>query len=164
MPFAVIDDALFATLNQRCDVVLSSSSAAALPSLCWGMAGRLLDDRRTVEAWVREDQGRQFLADVRATARVAAVFEEPYTNIAVQFKGHDAVVRPASRDEADFLHHHVDNMVRELHRVAFGEVFARAFFEQPWSLLTVVRFTAAQCFVQTPGPHAGKPLRQDAQP
>lgn len=154
----MIDDALFALITQRCDVVLSSCSEAGLPSLCWGMAGRLLDDRRTVEAWVREDHARQFLADARATGRVAAVFNEPYTSIAVQFKGRDARVQAAVQDDEDFLRTHVNHMVHELDRVGFDERFARAVFEQPWSVLGVVRFTAAQVFVQTPGPRAGQPL------
>lgn len=155
----MIDDALLAALNQRCDVVLSSSSAAAVPSLCWGMAGRVLDDRCTVEAWVREDQARQFLADVRATGRAAAVFSEPFTNVAVQLKGRSgASVRAATRDDEAFLRHHVGNMVRELARVNFSEAFARNFFEHPWTLLAVVRFEAVEVFVQTPGPRAGQPL------
>ena len=154
----MIDDALFATINERSDVVLSSSSAAAVPSLCWGMAGRLLEDRRTVEAWVREDQARQFLADVRATGRVAAVFNEPYTHAAVQLKGSGASVRAASRDDEAFLRHHVGNMVTELARVYIPEAFARNFFEHPWTQLAVVRFEAAEVFVQTPGPRAGQPL------
>lgn len=154
----MIDDALFETLNRRCDIVVGSRSDRLAPSVCWGMAGRVLDDRRGVEVWVREDQGRQFLADVRATGHVAAVFNEPYTNVAVQFKGTDGCVRPATRDDADFLRRHVDHMVRELARVGFGESFARVFFEQSWSLLAVVRFTAAQTFIQTPGPRAGQPM------
>jgi hypothetical protein len=154
----VIDDALLAKLNQHCDVVLSSGSAAAVPSLCWGMAGRVLDDRRTVEAWVREDQARQFLADVRATGRVAAVFSEPFTNVAVQLKGRGGSVRPATRDDAAFLREHVGHMVAELARVNFAEAFARNFFEHPWTLLAVVRFEADEVFVQTPGPRAGQPL------
>lgn len=154
----MISDALFATLNQRCDVVLSSASAAALPSLCWGMAGRLLPDRRTVQAWVREDQARQFLADVRATGRVAAVFSEPYTNVAVQFKGSGARVRAATREDEAFLREHVGHMVQELARVGFDEVFARNFFEQPWTLLAQLSFEADAIFVQTPGPRAGQAL------
>jgi hypothetical protein len=154
----VIDAALLATLNQRCDVVLSSGSAAAVPSLCWGMAGRVLADGRTVQAWVREDQARQFLADVRATGRVAAVFNEPYTSVAVQLKGGGARVRAASRDDEAFLSDHVARMVRELARVNFDEGFARNFFEQPWTMLAVVSFEAAEVFVQTPGPRAGQPL------
>ena len=157
-PPTVIDDALFDTINQRSDVVLSSASASGVPSLCWGMAGRLLADRCTVEAWVREDQARQFLADVRATGRVAAVFSEPYTNIAVQFKGQGASVRPASREDEGFLRVHVNHMVHELARVNFAEFFVRNFFEQGWTMLAVVRFTAPQVFMQTPGPRAGQPL------
>jgi hypothetical protein len=154
----VIDAALLAKLNQHCDVVLSSGSAAAVPSLCWGMAGRVLDDRRSVEAWVREDQARQFLADVRATGKVAAVFSEPFTNVAVQLKGRGGSVRPATRDDEAFLRQHVGHMVAELARVNFGEAFARNFFEHPWTLLAVVRFEATEVFVQTPGPRAGQPL------
>jgi len=154
----VIDAALLATLNQRCDVVLSSGSAAAVPSLCWGMAGRVLDDRRTVQAWVREDQARQLLADVRATGRAAAVFSEPYTSVAVQLKGGRASVRAASQEDEAFLRQHVGHMVEQLARVNFGEVFVRSFFEQPWTLLAVVSFEAAAVFVQTPGPRAGQPL------
>ncbi len=155
---ALIDTALLETLNTRCDVVLSSVGAGHLPSLCWGMAGRLLEDRRSVEAWVREDQARDFLADVRRSGRVAAVFSEPYTSFAVQLKGRDASVRPATPDDAPLLRRHVDNMVRELERVRFGEAFARAMFEQAWNALAVVRFTAEAVFVQTPGPKAGQPL------
>lgn len=154
----MIDAALLAKLNQHCDVVLSSGSAAAVPSLCWGMAGRVLDDRRTVEAWVRDDQARQFLADVRATGKVAAVFSEPFTNVAVQLKGRGGSVRAATRDDAAFLREHVGHMVAELARVNFGEAFARNFFEHPWTLLAVVRFEATEVFVQTPGPRAGQPL------
>ncbi len=154
----MIDDALLAKINQHCDVVLSSASAAGVPSLCWGMAGRVLDDRRTVEAWVREDQARQFLADVRATGRVAAVFSEPYTSVAVQMKGSGASVRAATRDDEAFLRHHVGNMVRELALLYIPEQFARNFFEQPWTALAVVRFEAGDAFVQTPGPRAGQPL------
>lgn len=154
----MIDDALLAKLNRHCDVVLSSGSAAAVPSLCWGMAGRVLDDRRSVEAWVREDQARQFLADVRATGRVAAVFSEPFTNVAVQLKGRGGSVRPATRAYEAFLREHVAHMVAELARVNFGEGFARNFFEHPWTLLAVVRFEADEGFVQTPGPRAGQPL------
>lgn len=155
----MIDPALFETLNTRCDVVVSSAGADRLPSLCWGMAGRLLDDRCTVEAWVREDQARQLLADVRASGRAAVVFSEPYTNLAVQLKGRDASVRAATLEDAPLLRRHVEHMVRELERVQFGEAFARTFFEQPWSALAVVRFTAEAYFVQTPGPQAGQPLR-----
>jgi hypothetical protein len=154
----VIDDALFTKINQHCDVVLSCGSAAGVPSLCWGMAGRVLDDRLTVEAWVREDQARQFLADVRATGRVAAVFSEPFTNVAVQLKGRGASVRAATREDEAFLREHVGRMVAELARVNFGEAFARNFFEHPWTALAVVRFQAAEVFVQTPGPRAGQPL------
>jgi hypothetical protein len=139
----VIDDALFETINQRADIVLSSCSATGEPSLCWGMAGRLLDDRRTVQAWVREDQARQFLADVRATGRV------------VQLKGGGGSVRAASREDEPFLRLHVDHMVQALARVNFNEVFARNFFDQPWTMLAVVSFAATQVFVQTPGPRAG---------
>lgn len=154
----MINDALLAKINQHCDVVLSSASAAAVPSLCWGMAGRVLDDRRTVEAWVREDQARQFFADVRATGRVAAVFNEPYTNVAVQLKGRGGSVRAATRDDEAFLREHVGHMVAELARVNFAEAFARNFFEHPWTLLAVVRFEATEVFVQTPGPRAGQRL------
>ncbi len=154
----MIDDALLAKLNQHCDVVLSSSSAAAVPSLCWGMAGRVLDDRRTVEAWVREDQARQFLADVRATGKAAAVFSEPYTSVAVQLKGGGASVRAATRDDEAFLRQHVGHMVAELARIYIAEQFARNFFEQPWTALAVVRFEAGAVFVQTPGPRAGPAL------
>lgn len=160
----MISDALFATLNQRCDVVLSSASAAAVPSLCWGMAGRLLEDRRTVQAWVREDQARQLLADVRATGRAAVVFSEPYTNVAVQFKGRGARVRAGLREDEAFLREHVGHMVQELARVGFPEVFARNFFEQPWTLLAMVSFQADEIFVQTPGPRAGQALEADHAP
>lgn len=129
-----------------------------MPSLCWGMAGRLSDDRLHVEAWVREDQGRQFLADVRETGRVAAVFNEPYTNIAYQFKGRGARIRQATAEDAEFLRLHVSHMVTELARVFFTEAFARNFFEQPWSLLTVVHFPIEHSFSQTPGPRAGQAL------
>lgn len=153
-----IDDALFTCLNERCDVALSTVSAGGQPTLCWGMGGRLLDDRRTVEAFVREDHARQCLANLRNDGRAALVFVEPFTNVAVQFKGRDTTWRPATREDEPFLRFHVDNMVRELARVQFNATFARAFFEQPWSLLAMVRFTADQVFVQTPGPQAGQPL------
>jgi hypothetical protein len=130
-PAAVIDDALLATLNQRCDVVRSSSSAAAVPSLCWGMAGRVLADRRPSRPGCGKTR--------RATGRLAAVFSEPFTNVAVQLKGRGGQVRPATRDDPAFLRVHVAHMAAELARGNFGEAFARNFFEHPWTALAVVR-------------------------
>jgi hypothetical protein len=54
-------------------------------------------------------------------------------------------VPAATRADEAFLHAHVKNMVRALEQLQFGEAFARTVFEQPWSLLAVVRFTARRC-------------------
>lgn len=160
----MLEPAVVDTLNRRCDVVVASSSAAGYPSTCWGMAGQVLAEGLIVEAWVREDQARQLLADVRATGRVAAVFSEPFTNFAVQFTGVDGQIRAATREDEAFLQRHVGHMVHELDRVGFGEAFARTLFGQSWSQLAVLRFTASQSYIQTPGPRAGTALVAGAGP
>lgn len=142
-------------LNTRCDVVVSSRNDRLVPSVCWGMGGHVDDDGRRATVWLRRDQARPIVADVRANACLAAVFCVPHTSVALQVKGEDARVRAATELDAQRLQAHVDNLVREIELVQLNETFTRTLFEQPLEELVAIEFTVTSVYEQTPGPGAG---------
>lgn len=145
-------------LNTRCDVVVASRNERLAPSVCWGMGSHVDDDGRRATVWLRRDQAREIVADIRANARLAAVFCVPHTSVALQVKGEDARVRPANALDAPRLRAHVDNLVREIELMHLGEAFTRALFEQPLEELVAIEFTVNSVYEQTPGPGAGQAL------
>lgn len=145
-------------LNTRCDVVVSTRSDRLAPSVCWGMGGHIDDEGRRATVWLRQDQARELVADVQANARVAAVFCVPHTSVALQVKGEDARVRPATGQDAQRLQAHLDNMVREIELMQLSPAFTRALFEQPLEALVAIDFTISSVYEQTPGPAAGQTL------
>lgn len=145
-------------INSRCDVVVSSRNDRLMPSVCWGMGGHVDEDGRRATVWLRRDQARDVVADVRANARLAVVFCVPHTSVALQVKGEDAGVRAATEADAPHLQAHIDNLVREIELVQLSETFTRTLFEQPLEELVAIEFTVSAVFQQTPGPGAGKAL------
>lgn len=151
-------------LNTRCDVVIGSCSAARLPSVCWGMGGRVHGDRRRVTVWLRKDQAGPLLDDVAATGAISAVFNVPVTLETLQLKGRDASIRAADGADAEWLHGYIGRLVREIALVQFDERFARAAFEQDIASLIAIEFTIAAIFMQTPGPQAGQVANAHGEP
>lgn len=149
-------------LNSRCDVVVSSRSATLVPSICWGVASHVHDDGKRITVWLARERAETLLSDVATTGAIATVFSQPYSNISLQIKGRDAVVRAAVPDDQQVLHAHLHNMIREIALVGFGEPLVRAAFEVPIEQLAAIEFTAHSMFEQTPGPHAGQPVADAA--
>lgn len=145
-------------LNTRCDIVVATRSDRLVPSVCWGMGGHVEKDGQRATVWLRQDQARDLVADVRANARLAVVYCVPHTSVALQVKGEDARVRPASAQDAPHLQAHLDNLVREIELMHLSEEFTRALFEQPLQALVAIEFTVSSVFEQTPGPAAGQTL------
>ncbi len=142
-------------LNTRCDVVVCSRSATLAPSLCWGVAGHVHANGEQVTVWLARDRAETVLADITATGRIAAVFSQPYSNVSLQIKGRDAVVRDARAEDSPLLVAHLDNMIREIALVGFTEPLVRSVFDVPVDKLAAIDFTAHSFFEQTPGPRAG---------
>ena len=98
-PGPALDPAQAERLNTRCDMVVGACSAARVPSVCWGMGGRVHEDRRSVTLWLRRDQAGQVLSDVAATGAISAVFNVPATLETLQLKGRDARIRDAAEGD-----------------------------------------------------------------
>ena len=145
-------------LNARCDVVVCSRSATMAPSLCWGAGCQFHPDGRHVTVWLARDRAQTVLADITATGSIAAAFSQPYTNVSLQIKGRDAVVRDAREQDRPVLDAYLVNMIREIALVGFGEPLVRSIFDVPMDRLAAIDFTAYSLFEQTPGPRAGHPI------
>jgi len=145
-------------LNSRCDVVVGSRSANLVPSVCWGMGGHVHDDGRRITVWLARAQAGVVLDDIAATGAIAAVFNEPFTSIAVQIKGSDARIRDAQDHDQRILGRHLSNMIHEVGRVGFDEPFVRTVFDLPLQALAAIEFSVDSLFQQTPGPRAGDPI------
>lgn len=145
-------------LNARCDVVVCSRSVTFAPSICWGAGCRVHPDGSHVTVWLARDRAATVLADIAATGAIAAVFSQPYTNLSLQIKGRDAVVRDARTEDQLTLDAHLDNMIREIALVGFGEPLVRSVFDVALDQLAAIDFTVHSVFEQSPGPHAGHPI------
>lgn len=153
-----MDARLLERLNGRCDCVVSSCSAAGLPSVCWGMGSQVEMDGRRATIWVAREQALQLVSDVAATGRIAVSYSEPLTNFSLQIKGRDARVRDSRPADSAVLQQHLGNMVREISAVGFTPEFVRAAFEKSLAELVAVEFVIDAQFSQTPGPGAGQAM------
>ncbi|MEO8754781.1 MAG: hypothetical protein ABI624_19110, partial [Casimicrobiaceae bacterium] len=115
-------------------------------------------DRRHVTLYIAAPHSPGFLADIRASGRIAVVFTRPATHRTLQLKGDDARVRPLAAGETATVAAYVGLFAAELEPLGQSEDQARALFACADGDLVAIDFAPNAAFVQTPGPQAGTPV------
>lgn len=155
---ARIPSDMLAMMRRGVSVQVGSRGPDLRPSLARAVGSSIepADGRITVYLW--RPQATQLLADIVATGQLAVVFSEPRSHLALQFKSHQATVRPATDADRPALQRYLAAMEDELADVGYGREFARALLAHQHADVIAVSFEPDQAFDQTPGPRAGSAL------
>jgi len=156
MPVLDADSARF--IGGGVSIIVSSRNAANVPELVRAQGCRVSRDRSRVQLFVQAAQAQALFDDLRRNGRIAVVFTSPSTHRSLQLKGDDASVAQARPADAVRVAAYREAMVVELGGIGISEAMARALLAGDDDTLSVVAFTPAAAFVQTPGPDAGRPL------
>lgn len=141
-------------------IIASARDASNRPELVRAQGCRVARDRRRISLFVVAAQAVELLADIRQNGRIAVVFTQPSSHRSLQLKGDDAEVTSLRRGDASCIVAYREAMVIELGRIGVSEAMVRALLAGASGDMVAIGFTPAAAFVQTPGPEAGKPLRQ----
>lgn len=137
---------------------VGSCHADGRPEICRALAARALPDGR-IELLVNRQTGRELLAAVRATGRVAYVASQPDTNRTLHLKGTDAQLVPAGAEHEAVLVRSRDRFVARVERFGFRpETIIGFWFDIGVEALEGLRFTPSGAWDQSPGPGAGQPI------
>jgi hypothetical protein len=140
-------------------VIVSSCGHDLTPSLMRAVGSQVSPQGERITVFLNRQQSTQLLRDVASTGRVAVVFSEPHSHRTVQVKSSQARLREITPDDAPALQRYLEAMQGELDRIGFAPDFAAAMLAHRFDDLSAIEFTPSQAFDQTPGPHAGQPLR-----
>ena len=140
-------------------VIVSSCGHDLTPSLMRAVGSQVSPQGERITVFLNRQQSTQLLRDVASTGRVAVVFSEPHSHRTVQVKSSHARLREITPDDAPALQRYLEAMQGELDRIGFAPDFAAAMLAHRFDDLSAIEFTPSQAFDQTPGPHAGQPLR-----
>lgn len=149
------------TAFMQCGVSISvgGCDAGNLPSLTRALGCQVSSDRLRITVFVSAGHAGVLLDDLRANGAIAAVFSQPSTHRTVQLKGKDAQVRPLRPGELQLVDAYRASFVAELESLYYDPHLVRTFLSCPPEDLVALEFTPCAAFSQTPGPHAGEPLK-----
>lgn len=159
MPPVPIDADHAAFMQGGVSITMGSCSAQGMPSIVRAYGCRLSDDHSRVTVAVWQAQAEQVLADIRSNGKVAIVFSLPATHRTMQLKGSDATVGAAADDDRALVAAYREAFIQHLVMLGYEESLMRAFMACPPDEIVTVSFTPTAAFTQTPGPHAGEPLK-----
>jgi hypothetical protein len=130
-----------------------------MPSQARATGCRISADRLQVTLFLSATQAARLLADIRDNGAIAVVFSQPSTHRTVQLKGRDARIVGIADTDLDIVERYRDAFVAELQPLGFDAALIRTLLSYPPQDIVAVAFTPAEAFSQTPGPHAGEPLK-----
>lgn len=155
---AVLDAEHVRFVEGAVSIIVAARDAANMPELVRAQGCRVGRDRGRVQLFVQTAQAQALFDDLRRNGRLAVVFTSPSTHRSLQLKGDDASIARARPADAARVAAYREAMVVELGSIGISEALARALLAGDDDTLSVVAFTPAAAFVQTPGPDAGRPL------
>lgn len=153
-----------ALLERGVSTIVASRDAQLRPSVMRAVGACISADGQRITVFLRRSQSQQLLADIAATGHIAVVFSDPPSHRTVQVKATAAVQRTLLPADEPALQHYLAAMQQAVAQVGYGPQYTAAMLNAPRGDLVAVEFSPEAAFDQTPGPHAGQPLRQQHQP
>lgn len=135
---------------------LGSCHADGRPEICRALAAQALPDGR-IELLLNVETGRELLAAVRSSRRIAYVSSQPDSNRTLHLKGVDAEVVAVRPEHAERLAHNCERFSRRVEPFGFPQAMIHGFwFDVGLDQLAALRFTPCGAWDQSPGPGAGQ--------
>lgn len=157
-----IDPAHAAFLQRGVGMSIAACNGDGIPTIVRGTGCRVSGDRRRVTVFVSATQAAPVIACIRANGNIAVVFSEPSTHRTVQLKGKDASIGELDDGDLQRIADYRNAFVAQLKPLGYDEALIRTLFAYRSTDIVTLSFTPTEGFSQTPGPHAGEPLRRRA--
>lgn len=143
------------------DVIIDVATAdeAGVPSIAIGLGCLVSVTPPRLTILVAREQSQTLLDVLAVTRRIAVVFGHAPAHEALQIKGTDCLIEPATEADCSVADAYVPKLVRQLGHLGFGPEQTAVYAGIPVTDLVALRFTPTAVFQQTPGPQAGEPLR-----
>jgi len=158
-PLIDADHAAF--LQGRVSIHVASTGNGLVPSQARAIGCSVSRDLQAVTLFISELQAPDLLADLLAGGPVAAVFNQPSSHRTVQLKAPGAQVRRLLDPEHELVKVYRAAFMDEVAPEGFSAEMIAAMLDCPEDRLVAVSFSPTAAFSQTPGPHAGEPLRRN---
>lgn len=153
-----------ALVDRGVSTIVASRDAQLRPSVMRAVGARISTNGQRITVFLRRSQSRQLLADIATTGHIAVVFSDPPSHRTVQVKATAAVQRAVQPADEPALQSYLSAMQHAVAQVGYGPRYTAAMLNAPRDDLVAVEFLPEAAFDQTPGPHAGEPLRKERQP
>jgi hypothetical protein len=126
------------------------------PEICRALAAQALPDGR-IELLLNAGLGRELLAAVNSSRRIAYVASQPDTNRTLHVKGIDAEPAPVVPAHGELLARCRDRFMTRVEPFGFTRETIHGFwFDLGLEQLAALRFTPFGAWDQSPGPGAGQ--------
>lgn len=158
-PETLLDAGLAEFMQRGISVVVGARDRHNAPTVARATGCRVSADLRRVTIFISATQAEQVLRCIRDNGEIAVVFSEPSTHRTVQLKGKDAVVGGLEDGDLLLIAAYRDGFAREVCQFGFDELLIQTMLFYPSADIVSLNFTPSEAYSQTPGPHAGEPLR-----
>lgn len=158
----LLNDRIVAFIEREVAIDVASCSADLRPSSARGFAARASSDRRRLTVYVRRAEATQLMQDLLAQDRIAVVFCLPETEAAIQIKGRQLSLSPATAGDAETIEAYRRAFVDGIVRLGYDRGFGLTYMAAEAGQMLAVSFTPEVVFEQTPGPLAGRALPAQA--
>lgn len=158
-PQPLLDEAAARFLQGGLTIFVASRDRDLRPAATVACGCRVAPDRREVTIFLNGDRAAPVLDKLRATGVIAVNLSQPSTHRSLQLKGDDAREVPVAPTDLELIAAYRERFAAELATYGYPEAFAHTFIPAPNATLTAVAFTPSQAYDQTPGQHAGQPLK-----
>lgn len=148
-----------AFITRGVSVLVASRHADNRPVVNWA-CGCVDSGTGRITVFVHAATAEQLLRAVTDCGIVAAVFSEPATHETIQLKGNDAEVVEATEQDLAFIAACRDEFVGKLEGLGYSRAMARKLVGTDQQRVSGIQFTPTAVYDQTPGPHAGEPIRR----
>ncbi|HEY0846970.1 MAG TPA: pyridoxamine 5'-phosphate oxidase family protein [Noviherbaspirillum sp.] len=156
----ILDPSHAAFLERGVGMSIAACESDGIPTIVRGTGCRVSADRRCVTVFVSAAQAAPVIRCIRANGNVAVVFSEPSTHRTVQLKGKDAHFGVLEQGDLQRIADYRDAFIAQVATLGYDKALIRYLFAYPSEDIVTLSFCPTEAFSQTPGPHAGEPLRR----
>ncbi len=152
-----IDDDQRTLIESGAAVSVATRSRDLIPDALRAWGPRVSPDRRSIELFVDRPNSQRCVENLQDNGRIAMCFVNVHTFRALQLKGRCVEIGDPGPDDWAWI---------DRHRAAFTEAtfqigFVPEVVRNMWSTQVVkLRFVVEEFFDQTPGPGAGREIRE----
>ena len=141
-------------LEQTLAVEVAACSPDFIPSSARAYAGRIEGER--IKVFVERNLASELIQNLLSSNLIAAVFCLPEGEKAIQIKGTDIQLAPATAEDLPRIRTYCDDFVDTVCPLGYMRPLLAAYIACDTSQVIAISFTPTDVFEQTPGPLAGQ--------